>query len=378
MPGVLRHDELDITDPEVVRRLIYALRSLATKRLNVHQLHVSKRYYFSVPDGPLPSCPGWYVICDEAGSLYVGTAENLDRRLNSQDGSRDQFANPQRTNDSERNLIKAFHDSGVLGDLRVVVLEEPALREMLGVPEVLSDRDRHNVEKTLNLFRERVVGEHQMPVEDAYVPGISELWESTDGALWARALERYWGFLKPANLALEREMSALTPSTVQALDAEGWLDFLMNRYFRWKYTAPNRYATTTACLNRQVERIGLDSLLKIRDRILQASDGPIDVALSTACEIGGLGPAGGSGLLALLFPEAFGTVDQFLVKALCQVPSLAELELVRHMHPEGLTIRDGVVLTHIMRDKALSLNGLLETDSWTPRKVDMVLWTYGR
>ena len=46
---------------------------------------------------------------------------------------------------------------GVLGDLRVVVLEEPELREMLGLPAALSDRDRHNVEKTLNLFRERVI-----------------------------------------------------------------------------------------------------------------------------------------------------------------------------------------------------------------------------
>jgi hypothetical protein len=157
MPGILRHDELDITDPTVVRRLIDALRSLAAERRRVHQLQVSKRYYFSVPDGPLPSCPGWYVICDESGSLYVGTAENLEKRLNSPDGSRDQFANPLRTSDSERNLIKAFHDSGVLGDLRVVVLEEPALREMLGLPAALSSRDRHNVEKTLNLFRERVI-----------------------------------------------------------------------------------------------------------------------------------------------------------------------------------------------------------------------------
>ena len=48
------------------------------------------------------------------------------------------------------------------------------------------------------------------------------------------------------------------------------------------------------------------------------------------------------------------------------------------MSPEGLTIKDGVVLITIMRRKAASLNEAFAIDSWTPRKVDMVLWTYGR
>jgi hypothetical protein len=43
-----------------------------------------------------------------------------------------------------------------------------------------------------------------------------------------------------------------------------------------------------------------------------------------------------------------------------------------------LTVKDGVVLIEIMRRKAAALNAAFEVDSWTPRKVDMVLWTYGR
>ena len=152
----------------------------------------------------------------------------------------------------------------------------------------------------------------------------------------------------------------------------------MQRYFRWKYTAPNRYATTTAALKRQVDRVGADQLLRIRDRILIALDGPADKALTAACEIGGLGPAGASGLLALLRPQAFATIDQFVAKALGEVPSLPERESVRRMSPEGLTIKDGVVLITIMRRKAASLNAAFGAGSWTPRKVDMVLWTYGR
>lgn len=216
------------------------------------------------------------------------------------------------------------------------------------------------------------------PSREPGVPTISELWSSDDEGLWDAALERYWDLLRPANVELEHEMAALTPASVSGLDAAGWLDFLEQRYFRWKYTAPNRYATTTASLRRQVARIGPDALLAMRDRILAAEAGPVEVALGAACEIGGLGPAGASGLLALLFPQAFGTIDQFVAKALAGVPSLPEREVVSRMSPEGLTIRDGGVLIGIMRRRAAQLNAALGVGSWTPRKVDMVLWTYGR
>ncbi|MHB9053736.1 MAG: hypothetical protein ACYC5F_07110 [Thermoleophilia bacterium] len=210
------------------------------------------------------------------------------------------------------------------------------------------------------------------------VPTIADLWSSADASLWDAALERYWSFLLPANIDLEYEMAALTPADVQCLDAQGWFDFLLMRYFRWKYTAPNRYATTTACLRRQVDKIGLNALLGIRERILASADRPPEVALTAACEIDGLGPAGASGLLALLFPGAFGTIDQFVAKALADIPSLPEHERICRMHPEGLTIRDGVVLIGIMRRQAASLNAAFDTESWTPRRIDMVLWTYGR
>ena len=212
----------------------------------------------------------------------------------------------------------------------------------------------------------------------AGIPTVGELWNSDDVEPWEHALERYWTLIKPANIELEHEMEQLTPAAIEHLNAEEWLEFLQQRYFRWKYTAPNRYATTTAALRRQVDRLGADALLRIRDRILAGLDGPIDGALNAACDIGGLGPAGASGLLALLRPDAFATIDQFVAKALGEVSSLPEQAAVCRMSPEGLTVKDGVVLITIMRRKAASLNAAFDVDSWTPRKVDMVLWTYGR
>ena len=53
-------------------------------------------------------------------------------------------------------------------------------------------------------------------------------------------------------------------------------------------------------------------------------------------------------------------------------------ECLERMKPEGLSVDDGVVLITIMRHKAHELNRALVTDYWTPRRLDMVLWTYGR
>jgi hypothetical protein len=95
--------------------------------------------------------------------------------------------------------------------------------------------------------------------------------------------------------------------------------------------------------------------------------------------IHGLGTAGASGLLALIYPAHFATVDQFVAKALRLVEGLPERDRVLKMRSNGLTVSDGVVLIDIMRRKAAqSNNQLFGFSHWTPRKLDMILWTYGR
>jgi hypothetical protein len=48
------------------------------------------------------------------------------------------------------------------------------------------------------------------------------------------------------------------------------------------------------------------------------------------------------------------------------------------MNPESLTIRDGVLLINVLLRKAADLNCILKSDTWGPRKLEKVLWTYGR
>lgn len=217
--------------------------------------------------------------------------------------------------------------------------------------------------------------------EGEAVTRISELWNSCDQTRWDQALDHYWCFVRPSHLDLERELDQLDPARVQDLDAQGWFEFLLNKYFRWKYTAPNRYASTTKYLIRHaMTREDLDALLSARDRIFQARNRSIREALSEALVIQGLGTAGASGLLAVLFPRSFGTVDQFVVKALRTIPSasLPGDSAIARMNPNALSIRNGVLLIETMRAKAARLNEVFNTDRWTARKIDMVLWASDR
>jgi hypothetical protein len=123
----------------------------------------------------------------------------------------------------------------------------------------------------------------------------------------------------------------------------------------------------------------LGNLDQIRKRLLTLDSDDIHSGLETAAsEIRGLGIAGASGLLALMYPKTFGTIDQFAVKALRQVQGLPEAAALAQMNPEALTISDGVLIIDILRRKAADNNRVFKSDNWTPRKLEKVLWTYGR
>jgi hypothetical protein len=161
------------------------------------------------------------------------------------------------------------------------------------------------------------------------------------------------------------------------LDSEGWLRFLRDEYFRWKYIAPNRYVTTTQAVERWVQREPLQVLHAIKEQLLAVDQAGIHATLKVALQIPGLGTAGASGLLALLYPASFGTVGQFVVKALREVLSLRQAGALLAMNPERLTVKDVVVLVTLMREQAAGLTRAFRTQAWTPRMVDKALWTYG-
>lgn len=210
------------------------------------------------------------------------------------------------------------------------------------------------------------------------MPNMRDVWDSKNPEVWERGLGDYWTYVKPNLLSIEREIQHLDREVVRLTNAQQWYTFLLEKYFRWKYTAPNRYATTTNSLRMYEKEPFLSILHGIKERMFSSDKANIKDCLAVANRISGLGPAGASGLLAVLFPADFGTADQFAVKALFQIPDLPEKVSVDSIkNPESLKLAESVLLVQIMRRKAADLNALFSTDTWTPRKVDMILWTYG-
>jgi predicted ATPase with chaperone activity len=206
---------------------------------------------------------------------------------------------------------------------------------------------------------------------------ITNLWQSKSEKEWEECLSSYWGYVRnqlPKNFELEREMDVLHLEMVKALNPEEWYSFLREKYFRWKYTQPNRYVTTTNSLNRYLKEGKLDELFEIKQKLLDFDTSDIKCGLSAAKRIHGLGIPGSSGLLALLYPHAFGTVDQFVVKSLLEIPDLPEKEAIKKMNPMKLSLRNGVLLIELMRRKAAKNNRIFGGNRWTPRKIDMILW----
>ncbi|MCU1298097.1 MAG: hypothetical protein JWO91_2375 [Acidobacteriaceae bacterium] len=192
---------------------------------------------------------------------------------------------------------------------------------------------------------------------------------------WHNALNRYWEIPSVRkNIKVEKRMDKLDSQSIKKLAPREWYSFLKDEYFPWKYTAPNRLASTTKSLKKYDETNSLNDLSYIKQRIFDFDAIDIQRGLSIAESIKGLGWAGASGLLAVLFPKWFGTADQFVVKTLLNVESLPEKQRLQQVNPKGLKKQDAVLLVDIMRRKANELNDSLGTDEWTPREIDMILW----
>ena len=218
---------------------------------------------------------------------------------------------------------------------------------------------------------------------------IDRLWNSRDQAEYCAALENYHTYIKSIAVArLDAKLDPLDLEIIRRASAAGWYRFLHDKYFPWKYTAPNRLSTTRRALTRYKSEERLHELHGIKKDLLAIATENVSEGLRIASSIHGLGIAGASGLLALMFPQQFGTVDEFMVLALAKVRGLPEQRRLRELARRiqlakksrksfALSHRDGVMLVEIMRRKAGENNRLFKTEFWTPRKIDKVLWACG-
>ena len=207
---------------------------------------------------------------------------------------------------------------------------------------------------------------------------IKALWDNGNEEEWDYALENYYNILSDQQKPLEYYIDSINTDEIEQLSTNAFYQFLYDKYFVWKYTQKNRLATTRMNLAKYINNDEMAKLESIQKRLFSTPKDDIEKCLKIVCEIYGLGTAGASGLLAILFPAHFGTVDQFVVKRLREIQHpFYKFELER-MNPDSLKIKDGVILVEIMREKAKELNQKFDTDFWTPRKIDMILWSFGR
>ena len=210
---------------------------------------------------------------------------------------------------------------------------------------------------------------------------INQLWHNGTESDWKAELDKYYShpFVRN-NIDLENRMERLVPSDIDRMSSNEFYLFLRDEYFVWKFTAKNRLATARKALAKY-EKEGMGSLAKIQRKIMFAYENDPDNTeelLEVAKRIHGLGTSGASGLLSIMFPEHYGTIDQFSISALLEVDNLPEHNALMRMNPQNLTVKDGVILENTLRKKAKELNRKFESTEWTPRRIDMVLWATDR
>lgn len=203
---------------------------------------------------------------------------------------------------------------------------------------------------------------------------MNNLWNSNNHEDWKKALDNYYNAVMSNHVAIEKEMEHLDTTCIANMNVEEFYNFLYDKYFYWKYTAANRLATTRMNLAKYKDNDHLYELEKIHNEIFNNDLNDIEKMLRSASCIKGLGIAGASGLLSLLFPDKFGTVDQFIIESLLKIKNLKEKPIIEKMNKNNITLKNGVILISIYRQKANELNIKFNTNFWTPRKIDMILW----
>lgn len=152
--GELISGTLNFNDSNFLHIFIAMINRLAQDTSQYYYLRFKPTFYFEVIGHNLPYEAGWYLILQDKTPIYVGKADNLNNRLNANNGTIDNFANKQRSSDPERNIIKKYSELGVFNKLRVLIISEKTIcSELHFDANSLTELDRTNIEKILNIFR---------------------------------------------------------------------------------------------------------------------------------------------------------------------------------------------------------------------------------
>ena len=202
---------------------------------------------------------------------------------------------------------------------------------------------------------------------------IKEIWNSKEISVWKDALSKAT-IETGRDDSIETKMSKLNVEYIQHLPVEDFYSFLHDDYFVWKYTAKHRLTSTRNSLKKYEN--DMNELREIQDGLFSFKLSEIGKGLEIAHQIKGLGISGASGLLALLFPSYFGTVDDMVIRALLTCDEYRDDTAIKAINPQNININDAVYLIEQFKKKAHELNELSNEYCWRPRDIDVILWHF--
>lgn len=205
---------------------------------------------------------------------------------------------------------------------------------------------------------------------------IQDVWTSEENSVWCAQIDAYWKYIEAqGKKALEEEMANLNSQLISDSTDGAWRDFLANKYIPWKHS-PGRFwrSMQKKFIARYAVQEQQTLLSTVKSRIFACNRGMTKELLDIVDEIYQFGIPSASGLLSLLFPSHFGTVDRFAIESLQRIEEFKGDIEIQRIKPKSISLNDAVHAISIMRVKALENNKLFGTDYWTARRIDMVLY----
>lgn len=204
---------------------------------------------------------------------------------------------------------------------------------------------------------------------------ISALWNSKERTDWENALLSYQTAVNKGNVEIEQKLNNMTTDDFKKMSGQDFYRFLVDDYALWKYTDGRIRSRVQSAVEEYHQMCGNSEFNKILDGIFLIAPDDIYLHLTNITRIKGIGVAGASGILSLVFPRYFGTVDRFAVENLQRVYSEDSFygKKLHKIDPQNISTYDAAEVIRIYREKAEVLYEAFGI--WTPRMVDMVLWS---
>lgn len=221
---------------------------------------------------------------------------------------------------------------------------------------------------------------------------LNELWHRGTEDDWEEAVREYWTVPGVSSQrALEEQMDNIHESRTTVLrDVDRFYKFLKEELYPWKMDR-----LYVASQQENLERYHVSTphgIDRLRQYLLITVPkwGSVDIneVYKRMSVVGGMGIPVASGCLALLFPEHFGTLDRFCLRASLTVEGNTITDYLRvtedvtrnpdhffDKYEDALRLHVAKLITMLYREKARDLNAKYSTDVWTPRRVEKVVWT---